>query len=1091
MNLLLTSIITFLIWLFLKKVIIPWTLNRSFKYKKFGELSKIGQLAAFGYVKKLSFIASITYFSIWLFLKILHLFTYVFKDSSGVIDNVLNILTWSERTIESIDNRKFYFLLIILCIVVIALIIRNAKQFGKSVYAELYEKYQRGELAYEAPSLKMDEISDSIAKAEEEYRRIFSINPDKLTLKEKEGVKNNLEYLNNIIWALKHQLKEQDIRRRIIPSIEKVDNNSNSKNSFREKIILFFSSKGLINSLYRTSRAISSLGLVFILLSFMAASSSIITSDTNKTATKLTEFQLQAHQSKLDKEWRKIVTTNNTSQKDNDKEWNEEDEETVNQISIIFERQIAKVLAKNADNVPNSTDAFKIRANIVRENILKTYATKTDGAPKKGYKVYEQKTNGKRSNTEYTKKYNQTYAENINPKEPTTDIGKQFKEKLKKDVKSNRTILEQLKAKVKNYKGTFSKPASMREVTGMILGESYEEFSGELGRMLQSQNIEAKLGQDLAEHIGNKTVKNWIRKQEKQFPIDLVNKTVKEAVDNISTPNTQADQFMAYAVEDLDFPKAADIAVNLSEEHKPSLSYNQLSNTKVNNSKLAVKKLAGLNPKHGLRMTESLADLNHYFPGQVGADLGSAAAQVASELSGNIASLNASGRSSVNSPRSTSRKSVTRARSFKALKGFRRVGGVLIGQDPTNTGKTGVNFTDITWKTNGKKLEIYLKRVDGKVLFVGSYDRDIVQQALSYVADGRPIAVTMVQANPLPFLKILLHPSLVNTDLGCKAIDLDRLVDKYAGSDSNYQIKKALKSYGYQELLYRYISLQIVAIQNQEAKLALYDRLIELEKTLQNEWKNIYTILSDGKILNNPNLSHMKNKPRYFNQNVVQLIKTAIEKSNGHFFMFKYYVKQNDIDSNLESLILCETELWSGVRELPYKVDKELSFLRPRDTKNSSFFPLRFIRQITYNRISEDDTFDEDIIDPWEFPQLKASGTIERMVRNGIYNNGSDRPVLKRMQSFSLVQRLFRVILNGDLGKSFPVEKLAILAEETQNDIETLPTPTWNSSGMTWKIAKQQFGKNMNPEVLENLKLLWHSQEIDAYKNRFPCKPKS
>ncbi|WP_108807794.1 hypothetical protein [Aquimarina spinulae] len=1087
MNLLLTSIIAFLIWLFLKKVTIPWTLNRSFKYKKFGELSKIGRLAAFGYIKKLSFIASITYFSIWLFLKTVNLFTHLFKDSSGAIDNVLNTLTWSERAIESIDNRKFYFLLIILCIVVIALIIRNAKQFGKSVYVELYEKYQRGELAYEAPSLKMDDISDSIAKAEEEHRRISSINPDKLTSKEKEEIKNNLEYLNNIIWALKHQLKEEDIRRRIIPSIEKVDNASTSKNSFREKIVLFFSSKGLINSLYRTSRAISSLGLVFILLSFMVASSPIITSDTNKAATKLAELQLQTHQSKLDKEWKKIVTPNNTPQTDNDKEWNEEDEETVNQTSILFERQIAKVLAKNADNVTNSTDAFKIRANTVRENILKTYATKTDGTPKKGYKVYEQKTKGKRSNAKYAKKYSKTYAENINPKEPTTDIGKQFKKTLKKDVKSNRPLLEQLKIKIKNYQGTFSKPASIREVTSLIFGESYEEFSGELGRLLQSQNIEAKLGQDLAEHIGNKTVKNWIQKQGKQFPIDLVNKTVKEAVNNISTPNIQADQFMAYAVEDLDFPKAEDIAVNLSEEHKPSLSHNQLSNTKINSSKQAVKKLASINPEQGLQITESLADLNYYFPGQVSADLGSAAAQVVGELSGNIASLDASGRSSINSPRSTSRRSVTRARSFKALKGFRRVGGVLIGQAPTNTGKTDVNFTDINWKTKGKKLEIYLKRVDGKVLFAGSYDKDIVQQALSYVADGRPIAVTMVQANPLPFFKILLHPSLVNTDLGCKAIGLDKFVDKHAGANSNTQIEKALKSYDYQKLLYHYISLQIITMQNQEARLALYDNIIELEKMLRSEWTNIYTMLSDGKILNDPNLSCMKNKPKYFNQNVVQLIQTAVEKSNGNFFMFKYYVRQNDIDSNSESLILCKTELWSGVRELPYKVDKELSFLRPQDTKNARFFPLSFICQIAYNPISKDNSRDEDIIDPWEFPQLKASGTIERMVWNGVQYDFSDRIVLRRMQSFSLVQRLFRVILNGDLGNSFPVEKLAILAEETQHNIKTLPTPTWNSSGMTWEIAKQLYYNNANAEELKNLKQLWYAQEASAYKNKFPC----
>jgi hypothetical protein len=48
--------------------------------------------------------------------------------------------------------------------------------------------------------------------------------------------------------------------------------------------------------------------------------------------------------------------------------------------------------------------------------------------------------------------------------------------------------------------------------------------------------------------------------------------------------------------------------------------------------------------------------------------------------------------------------------------------------------------------------------------------------ALTYAADGRVTTATITKADPLNERRILLHPALVDTWLGCRAIQIDRFV---------------------------------------------------------------------------------------------------------------------------------------------------------------------------------------------------------------------------------------------------------------------------------------------------------------------------
>ena len=59
---------------------------------------------------------------------------------------------------------------------------------------------------------------------------------------------------------------------------------------------------------------------------------------------------------------------------------------------------------------------------------------------------------------------------------------------------------------------------------------------------------------------------------------------------------------------------------------------------------------------------------------------------------------------------------------------------------------------------------------------------------------------------------------------------------------------------------------------------------------------------------------------------------------------------------------------------------------------------------------------------PWEFPTLREM--IQTTVLTKIEDDAQAKDILEDSAEFTLLQRLFRMVLNGQLGESFPVEKM-------------------------------------------------------------------
>jgi hypothetical protein len=68
---------------------------------------------------------------------------------------------------------------------------------------------------------------------------------------------------------------------------------------------------------------------------------------------------------------------------------------------------------------------------------------------------------------------------------------------------------------------------------------------------------------------------------------------------------------------------------------------------------------------------------------------------------------------------------------------------------------------------------------------------------------------------------------------------------------------------------------------------------------------------------------------------------------------------------------------------------------------------------------------------------------VSEIVIKGISGDNDARAILDDMRQFTLLERVFRAALAGQLGTHFPVEKLGSLADETGAAVKTVRTPRW------------------------------------------------
>ncbi|MDB5601168.1 MAG: hypothetical protein JWN71_3212 [Xanthobacteraceae bacterium] len=414
--------------------------------------------------------------------------------------------------------------------------------------------------------------------------------------------------------------------------------------------------------------------------------------------------------------------------------------------------------------------------------------------------------------------------------------------------------------------------------------------------------------------------------------------------------------------------------------------------------------------------------------------------------------------------RAASSASVARGRNFASLRGFARVGGVLIGRDP-EAGGPPLDFRTFEWTRDGSELRFRLGTATGTTINAGPFHGSAVHAAVAYAADGRPLTVTMISAEPLSDLKILLHPALLDTSLGCRAISIDRFADEATGQDKYPERMRAERSFQADFMLYEIARAAIVdgAIDRigrddadylKQSVVSAHALMDQLKSTGGGDNGNALRSMINVAIKGSDPVSKSASglhRFDHFSRDVVEIVEACRGPSvNGTDFV-------NCTRERSKELLLLRGKLmsaampvptfqiWSGVREIPYVPEPGLSFLTQPSRDALQFMVQVAFTSPPYQKIREKGgAIDEasEHTDPYEFGTLKISEKVLELVAA----SPAKRDVLDGIVEFTALQRFFRLALSGGLGSYFPVEKLTELASDTRADVKPQTTPRWNAA---------------------------------------------
>jgi hypothetical protein len=466
------------------------------------------------------------------------------------------------------------------------------------------------------------------------------------------------------------------------------------------------------------------------------------------------------------------------------------------------------------------------------------------------------------------------------------------------------------------------------------------------------------------------------------------------------------------------------------------------------------------------RASDVVAGYRDLFPGILGDEARTPRATLAREFPGVAEALG----QGIAHAADAMKASFVRARSYAALRGFAKIGGVLIGLAPND--HHGPSITSLDWTDTPNGIILHLGRADGTVLHYGPFRAEVLRTALAYAADGRPIAATMPPA--LIGRQVMLHPALVDSTLGCEARLLDQFVDGATASDPVRVAAEQLIDD--QEALYRIgWAVQVQTIARVEPNAFEQDVLTRLDVLLTDRQlaDSARHALAEHAAWSNAAVSPMTTKKAFFDQQLVGAIGQCM--ANGDVDGFKTCMAARQ-----PSTSYLESEYWreppphfraeSGVRELPYTVTDDLDFLDLQRSRPEPLWPFDFMLQITFESAPAFPSggtteFDND---PFEFPVIKQHlhTAVAQAIASEHFKQMDAARVLTDMREFAVLQRFIRLALSGDLGQSFPIGRFVELAN-VQPHVAPTPVRTmrWNifSAQQRDGLVQAGFGPQLEP----------------------------
>lgn len=644
---------------------------------------------------------------------------------------------------------------------------------------------------------------------------------------------------------------------------------------------------------------------------------------------------------------------------------------------------------------------------------------------------------------------------------PQTAIGKRVQTEALDLAKRNPSVWGDVKRRVTAYRKSFGVAASPARLQAVIVNHAIGDV---VGNIAGPNGFWGEQARRFGSQISASSAEAYTKASARAFMTDIATTGDINAAMNRATTRTVTAlpaENMAALRRVAELPPSPDDLARQLRANRTTLTARTV---KLSDAAAArVVRQSAPVFRGGMDAAGALVEFADFFPGHQGQELETKRAKAAraAKLRGAPPSLSAATTAELR----RSRTAVARAGSYGRLRGFSRIGGVLIGRAAEISEPVLVDYFD--WRLQGRNFSFDLALNGGSRRSFGPVDAAIAHLALVYAADGRPTTVTMVTAPPLSELRILTHPALIDTGLGCRARRLDQFADEVTnivpGLDELRQSERT-QAVGEVALYNLARDLRIIGISQTEIgqrRIAEFDAGSFVEAAERG--------LTDRRTLSNANLRLLAperpltiaQKPAYFDRQLVDKIEQCRSVGDVEVFAECIITASRENASrilNRQSEWLApriEYQTWSGVRERGFTIDETLSFLG--DDKASALGPLRFMVQLAISSpaffadsgkpwYDEENTAPDEHVDrdPWEFE--RTGPELDQAIAGLLSGSEEHADIYSDMVAFTYLQRLFRMALDGPLSESFPIQELPKIADATAGTLNTnAPTLRWNA----------------------------------------------
>lgn len=951
--------------------------------------------------------------------------SYLIVDPGTTVAQVENALKTINKVkdITSVIGASWGFIATIILAIALAILSYNN---GKAVATErvddakkkeldrLLKKLEEGDWPELEPNEQMKEIEQEIIKSEVLIAELTEQNKD-----------NDLdEKINELIdfhQKLISTYQAIDISRRMEVEVEPEPESEQDK-TLLTKIRLLFVSQGMVNTLKQGGSLTFILGVLILFPSMLSAVGDSLNKQAQvKLASNndlLEDLRFKIAVNKSESALKTVVNKIEKQPPEKDKESSqltEEDETALDQLASAFEQnafstQSVGQLSRAAAHVSLRHSAKQqILVNVSRNNNM--LEVNADATLKDSVKQFVELDSLAKRN-----------------KGPITAVGKQFRQELVDNiVEKAPSTWEQMKSATQSARVAFQTPANPTQIKSMMV-------SNIVGNLIQAPDLNgiSKAVQSGSSTIAGDTLADLYKAEANQFIREVVETAdLNQAVEKFKTSNRVEvpERFQPSLAQKLsDIPSSEELKLAF-ESNPPSLKLIEQADM-VKSSQL-VKNIGKVSGQGASIPVDALASFADYFPGFQGEE------RTTSKAKANPKAIQGT------------KIAYSRARSYVKLRGYSRIGGVLIGRLPEN--EKYLDTENFRWQKYGEFIGLYLKLRGMEEVFLGKFHQEIVLSALGYAADGRVTTVTMVSSEPVYDLKILLHPALVDSAVGCYAIRLDQLADEQTSivAEINKSRSKSNTAIENIEFLYTYawaIQLQTLVERNvfirnefaQNEQLSTYP--LYASQIIENYQKKAENIALSQDF----DLTFAKEKSAFFSGRLVRRVEKCSKEKNFKACLANGIPTMSDPFKNLWWLYPApKTTEWSGVREEPYVLDENLAFLNVN--ASNALWPLRYMVQRVF---TSEPVFAKDpelYIDeqPYEFTQVNK--LFSETLPAEFAQNAEKASVSMTMRNFVILQRLFRLALSGHLGDTFPLQALVDMSESIETKavrtLRWLPKP--------------------------------------------------